>query len=117
MLERIGTDIWSNVETVFISGDPISSGIALVIALVAGLLIMKSFGQIINMVVGSLVVFGLAQVVYGIVTGGADVSTETAISNSWDSFMAVTMGVLLVYFIAFFVVISVAYAIRSALRR
>jgi len=116
MLEQIGTDIWSNVEAVFLSGDYVTGGMALVIAVFAAV-VMNSFGQIINTTFGALVVFGLAQVVYGVATAEADVSTEASIRASWDAFMAVSMGVLLVYFIAFFVVISIVYMIKSAFQR
>ncbi len=116
MLDRIATDIWSNVETVFLSGGYETAAIALIIAVIAAF-VMSGYGQIINTTVGALVVFGLAQVVYGVVTSGPDVSAESSIGNSWDAFMAVTMGAFLVYFIAFFVVISVFYIIRSAIQR
>jgi hypothetical protein len=116
MLEKIATDVWSNVEAVFLSGDYVSIGIAVVVALIATFA-MSSFSQIINTTFGALVGFGLAQVVRNVVEAGSDTSTESAIANSWDAFMAVSMGVLLVYFIAFFVVITIFFIIKSAIQR
>lgn len=118
MLDRIATDLWNNVEAVFLSlsADYVAGAIALLIVIIAGL-VMRGYGQIVNTTFGALVIFGLALVIYGVVGSGADVSAETAIGNSWDAFMAVTMGTFLVYFIAFFLVISVIYIIRSAIQR
>ncbi|MFW6027675.1 MAG: hypothetical protein ACOC91_02590 [bacterium] len=118
MLDRIATDLWSNVEAVFLSlsSDYVAGGIALVILIIAGLF-MRGYGQIINTTFGALVVYGIALVLWSAFGSGADVSAETAIGNSWDAFMAVTMGAFLVYFIAFFLVITIIYIIRSAFSR
>lgn len=116
MLEQIGTDIWSYFEAVFLSGDWVSVGMAAAIAIIAGLL-MSSFGHIINTTFGALVVYGIAEVVYGVVTAGADTSTESALTSSWEGFAAISMGVFLVYFVAFFVVITIFHIIRSAVGR
>jgi len=109
-METILSELWGMVQAVFTSGSMITNIIAVVIALLAGIF-MTRYGAIIYTTIASLVVFAIALFVLGIVQGGKSVDQQA--QATWDGFMALSFGAFLVYFIAFFLVISVVYLVKS----
>jgi hypothetical protein len=101
------------VEAVFLS-DPVSGGIAAVVALLAGL-VLHRYSGIVYVTVGGLVGYAVAQFGRRVLLENQDAG---ALLSRWqDHAMSMTFAEFLVYFVAFFVVISVVFVLRVLLKR
>lgn len=97
--------VWSVFNT-----DSISLIIMLVVVVAAGMM-LGELARIIQVTVGALAVYGLLRLAYTL-SQGADAASlpETA----WGGLKLMTVGELVVYFIAFAIVISIVHVIRNA---
>lgn len=116
MLDQIANDTMDIINSVFLSGDVITAVIAVVVAVIFAFL-MSSYSSVVGTTIGALIVFVIAQYARTVVQGGEGVTWESTLESYWRSFMDLSMGTFLVYFIAFLVVISIFYAIRQAISR
>ena len=106
-------EMWDIVMRVFGGAESISLIIMLVVVVGAGML-LGQWGRIIQVTVGALVIFGLLRLAYS-VTQGAE---PTALPMSaWNDLKIMTVGDLVVYFLAFAIVITIVHAIRGAVSR
>lgn len=102
-------DMWDIVMRVFTT-DSISLIIMLVVVVAAGML-LGSVGRIIQVTVGALVIFGLLRVAYTLSQGAP---AESIASTAWSELKIMPVGELVVYFVAFAIVITVVHVIRNA---
>jgi hypothetical protein len=113
MFEGFIRDIIGIVEFVFFETETVSAVMAAVIAIVAGLT-LSAFAAVIGRTFLAVAFFGLAQVV---VMWIERESLERAVTRGWRELLDLTVAEFLVYFIAFFLAISLTYMIRAAVRR
>ena len=113
MLQSIVQDMWDIVMRVFGSADTVSLIIMLVVVVAFGLM-LRSFGDIITLTVSALIIYGLVRLAYS-VTQGADPSSLA--STAWGNLKVMTVSDLVVYFLAFAIVMGVISAIRSVVGR
>ncbi len=115
---EIVQDIISNItqalELTFLNRDVLLAVIAVVIAFTFGFL-MKTFefGKAIFQTVYALFAFALVVAIINLFRGGRTDLSGWLTSNI-DAFLSLTLRDLLVSFIAFFIVITIAHFIRSA---
>ena len=113
MLQSIVQDMWDIVMRVFGSADTVSLIIMLVVVVAFGLM-LRSFGGIITLTVSALIIYGLVRLAYS-VSQGADPSSLA--STAWGNLKVMTVSDLVVYFLAFAIVMGVISAIRSVVGR
>jgi hypothetical protein len=105
--------ILATVQTVFGDADATSQVIMLVIALAAGLALPR-VRSIINVTLGALVAYGLVRL-------GLMASQGTQIGElpgaAWNGLAGMTVNNLVVYFMAFAIVILIVYMVRSLMAR
>jgi hypothetical protein len=101
------------VTGVFTGVDQTTWIIMVVIVLLAALL-MRAFGQIITITLGALVVFALATAGRQIAAGADPLGLA---QERWNSFLALSVGQFLVYFLAFAIVIAGIFMIKSVFQR
>lgn len=122
MLESIIDQAVGTFRTTFLNGDWIALVIAFGSVLLASLL-MRRGGQIGSMTLLALVLFALGGYLRGYFGGAASNGVSEGsravaqLERSWSSFMSLSAGSLLAYFVAFMVLILVLYALRSVLSR
>ena len=122
MLETMINQAVDIFRGTFLTGDWIALVIAFGSVLVASLL-MRRGGQIGSMTLLALVLFALGGYLRGFFRGAApDGVSEGSravaqLEQSWNSFMSLSAGSLLAYFIAFMVFILVLFSVRSVLSR
>ena len=97
------------VQRVFGEADSISLLIMLVVV-VAGGLALREWGRIIQVTIGALVMYGLLRLGYTITQGANPVALPT---TAWSGLKVMTVGDLVVYFLAFAIVITVVHIIRN----
>ncbi|MDE3114195.1 MAG: hypothetical protein KGL26_01220 [Pseudomonadota bacterium] len=107
-------DIWHALVAIFTAGDWISVAILVGIALAAGF-VMQGFESIITTTVVALVLFGIAGYVRAVAVGGQNAAAFA--QTEWHNFLALTMQTLLVYAIAFAVIIAVVHSVRAMVLR
>ena len=104
-------EMWSIVMSVITNASPISQIIMAVVVVGSGLL-LNNMGRLFRVTVGALIIFGLLSLGYS-VTQGAD---PTALpGTAWADLKQMTVGNLVVMFIAFAIVISMVHVVSSAL--
>ncbi len=101
-------DMWDIVMRVFTT-DSISLIIMLLVVVAAGML-LGSINRIIQVTVGALVIFGLLRVAYTLTQGA---QAETIASTAWGDLKIMPVGDLVIYFLAFAIVITVVHLIRN----
>jgi len=102
------------VMRVFGGADPASLIIMLVVVVGAGLA-LGSWGRIIQVTVGALAITGLVHLAYMLATNKTE---ATALPTSaWDNLKGMSVGDLVVYFLAFAIVITIVHVIRNAVQR
>lgn len=101
-------DMWDIVMSVFTT-DSISLIIMLLVVVAAGM-ILGEFGRIIQVTVGALAIYGLLRLGYSLSQGA---EPATLPSTAWGGLKMMTVGELVVYFIAFAIVITVVHVIRN----
>jgi predicted neutral ceramidase superfamily lipid hydrolase len=107
-------EMWNIVMRVFGGADSISLIIMLVVVVAAGMMLGEQ-RRIIQVTVGALAIYGLARLGYTIIT--QDVEPMTVPTTAWNDLKVMAVGDLVVYFLAFAIVISVIHGIRNAVNR
>jgi hypothetical protein len=98
------------VSRVFGGADTISLLIMLVVVVAAGMQ-LGNWGRIVQVTVGSLVLFGLVRLGYSITQGANPVALP---ATAWNDLKVMSVGDLTVYFLAFAIVITVVHIIRNS---
>lgn len=101
--------ILNTVHTVFGGADSTSQIIMLVVALAAGLALTR-MSNIVNVTVGALVAYGLIRLALLAVAGK---SIAELPGVAWSSLAGMTVSDLVVYFVAFAIVILIVSTVRS----
>jgi hypothetical protein len=104
-------NILSTVQSVFMGSDATSQVIMLVVALAAGLALTR-VGNIVNVTVGALVAYGLVRL--GLLASQGTQPAELP-GVAWNSLSAMTVNNLVVYFLAFAIVILIVYMVRGVM--
>ncbi len=113
MIMSIFNDMWDIVMKVFGSADTISLVIMLLVVVLFGLM-LRSFGDVITLTVSALIVYGLARLAYSVYQGADPGSLA---GTAWGNLKVMSVGDLVVYFLAFAIVMGVVSAIRSVAGR
>jgi hypothetical protein len=109
------TDLWNAIHAIITSGDWITLGILVVVA-IALAFFSDGLGSLASSTLGALVVFVLALFARAAITSsGKDIGTLA--QADWHSLMLVPLQTVLAYAIIMAVVIAVVSAIKSALGR
>lgn len=111
---EIVNEMWSIVMRVFGGADSISL-IIMLLVVVAGGMALGQFSRIVQVTVGSLVIFGLIRLAYSIAVGAT--APAAAPMAAWGDLKVMSVGDLVVYFLAFAIVITIVHAIRGAVQR
>lgn len=101
------------VERVFGGADSISLILMFFIVVAAGFT-LGEFRRIVQVTVGALVIFGLLRMGYSIFQGADPMGLPMA---AWSDLKVMTVSDLVVYFLAFAIVITAVHAIRNAVQR
>ncbi len=119
MLTEFINTLMAILSDVFLPNDVFRAVVAVVVALVAGM-VMKEYklGKVVNTVLAALAIFGFILAIRNFVSffGGNVTAIGPWLDSTLNAFLNLQLGVILVYFIAFFFVVSVAYAIRKGLK-
>jgi hypothetical protein len=106
-------NILATVQTVFGQADATSQVIMLVIALAAGLALPR-VRSIVNVTLSALVIYGLVRL--GLVASqGTQIGELPGVA--WGALSGMTVNNLVVYFMAFAIVILVVYMVRNLMAR
>ncbi|MFM9865380.1 MAG: hypothetical protein ACKVRO_17440 [Micropepsaceae bacterium] len=105
ILQEMGDIVMSVFTT-----DSISLIIMLLVVVAAGMM-LGQIGRLIQVTVGALAIYGLLRLGYSL-SQGAEPTTLPA--TAWGGLKMMTVGELVVYFIAFAIVISIVHIIRNA---
>ena len=108
-LMGILTEMLGIVQRVFGGADTISLLIMLVVVVAAGLQ-LGSWGRIVQVTVGALVIYGLGKLAYSITQGANPTALPT---TAWNDLKIMSVGDLTVYFLAFAIVITVVHIRNS----
>jgi hypothetical protein len=103
-------EMWEIVMRVFGGADSISLIIMLFVVVAAGMA-LGELRRIIQVTVGALAIFGLLRLGYTITQGAEPMALPM---TAWSDLKAMNVGDLVVYFLAFAIVISAIHAIRNA---
>ena len=109
MLTQILTDMWDIVMRVFGSADTVSLIIMLLVVVLFGLM-LRSFGDVITLTVSALIVYGLARLAYSVYKGA---DPGSLLGTAWGDLKVMSVGDLVVYFLAFAIVMGVVSILRS----
>ena len=109
-LTGILNEMLAIVSRVFGGADTISLLIMLVVVVAAGLQ-LGEWRRIVQVTVGSLVIYGLVKLGYSITQGANAVALPT---TAWNDLKVMSVGDLTVYFLAFAIVITVVHIIRNS---
>ena len=109
MLATIMQDMWDIVMRVFGSADSVSLVIMLLVVVLFGLM-LRSFGDVITLTVSALVVYGLARLGYSVYQGADPAALA---GTAWGNLKVMPVGDLVVYFLAFAIVMGIISLIRS----
>jgi len=101
-------------EAVFTNLDTISLAIAVGVTVLAGL-IMRGYGSVLYVTVGALIVYAGAQFARGILLDNAD--PQAQLNTWWSNLQTMTFADFLVYFVAFFIVVTVVFILKSIFLR
>jgi hypothetical protein len=103
-------EMWDIVMRVFGGADSISLILMLVVVVGAGML-LGEWRRIVQVTVGALVIFGLLRLGYAITQGAEPMALPT---TAWNDLKVMMVGDLVVYFLAFAIVITIVHLIRGA---
>jgi hypothetical protein len=103
-------EMWDMVMQVFGGADTISLIIMLVVVVGAGMA-LGGLGRIVQVTVGALVIYGLLRLAYTITQGAEATALPT---TAWNDLKIMSVGTLVVYFLAFAIVITIVHLIRNA---
>jgi hypothetical protein len=99
---------------IFTTADATHLGLMAII-IIAAAFFMSSLGQIVNVTVGALLAYAIANIILTLVTAGGDVMT--LIQQSWDALLALDFKTFLVWFLAFGVLIAIINTIIGLVLR
>jgi hypothetical protein len=103
-------EMWDIVMRVFGGADSISLIIMLVVVVGAGMA-LGGLGRIVQVTVGALAIFGLLRIAYTLTQGAQPGALP---QTAWNDLKVMSVGDLVVYFVAFAVVITIVHLIRNA---
>jgi len=103
-------EMWDTVLRVFGDADSVSLIIMLLVVVAAGL-VLGQLGRIVQVTIGALAIFGLLRIGYTLTQGAEATALPT---TAWNDLKIMPVGDLVVYFIAFAVVITAVHLIRNA---
>jgi hypothetical protein len=109
MLTQIIQDMSDIVMRVFGGADTVSLIIMLLVVVLFGLM-LRSFGDVITLTVSALIVYGLARLAYSVYQGADPGSLA---GTAWGNLKVMTVGDLVVYFLAFAIVMGIVSLVRS----
>lgn len=109
-LMSILNEMLAIVSRVFGGADTISLLIMLVVVVAAGMQ-LGEWRRIIQVTVGSLVLYGLAKLLYSITQGANAVALPT---TAWNDLKVMSVGDLTVLFLAFAIVITIIHTIKNS---
>jgi hypothetical protein len=98
------------VQRVFGGADSISLLIMLVVVVAAGMALGET-RRIVQVTIGALVIFGLLKLGYSVTQGANPTALPT---TAWNDLKVMSVGDLVVYFLAFAIVITVVHTIRNS---
>ena len=104
-------EMWNMVVTIFGGADSVSLIIMLLVVVAAGL-VLGSVGRIVQVTVGALAIYGLLKLGYALTQSTLEASALPG--TAWNDLKVMSVGDLVVYFIAFAIVISAVHLIRNA---
>src|ERR1700722_15316324 len=108
-------DLWHSVMGIVTSGDYVTLGIIVVIALAFGF-VMQEFGSLVTATVGALAIFALALYLRALFSvKGA--SAGALAQSDWHNLLGVTFHTLLAYAVTFALVISAVRIVRTLINR
>jgi len=113
MLTTIMQDMWDIVMRVFGSADTVSLVTMLLVVVLFGLM-LRSFGDVITLTVSALIVYGLARLGYSVYQGA---DPAVLAGTAWGNLKVMPVGDLVVYFLAFAIVMGIISTIRSMVAR
>lgn len=103
-------EMWNMVATIFGGADSVSLIIMLLVVVAAGL-VLGGLGRIVQVTVGALAIYGLLKLGYSLTQG---VEASTLPTTAWNDLKMMSVGDLVVYFLAFAIVISAIHYVRRA---
>lgn len=103
-------EMWDIVLSVFGNASTISLVIMLVVVVGSGLA-LHDFRRIVGVTLGALIIFGLLTLAYSVVQGANPVALP---GEAWADLKRMTVGNLVVMFLAFAIVISAVHIISNA---
>jgi hypothetical protein len=102
-------EMWDIVVRVF-STDSISLVLMLVVVVASGM-VLGELRRIVQVTVGALVIYGLLRLGYSLTQGAEAGALPT---TAWNDLKVMSVGDLVVYFLAFAIVITAVHVIRNA---
>lgn len=109
MLTQILNDMYDIVMRVFGSADTVSLIIMLLVVVLFGLM-LRSFGDVITLTVSALIVYGLARLAWSVYQGADPGSLP---GTAWGNLKVMSVGDLVVYFLAFAIVMGIVSVLRG----
>ena len=109
MLTQILNDMYDIVMRVFGGADTVSLIIMLLVVVLFGLM-LRSFGDVITLTVSALIVYGLARLAWSVYQGADPGSLA---GTAWGNLKVMSVGDLVVYFLAFAIVMGIVSILRS----
>lgn len=109
MLTQILNDMYDIVMRVFGGADTVSLIIMLLVVVLFGLM-LRSFGDVITLTVSALIVYGLARLAWSVYQGADPGSLP---GTAWGNLKVMTVGDLVVYFLAFAIVMGIVSVLRG----
>ena len=98
------------VQRVFGGADSISLLIMMVVVVGAGMALGET-RRIVQVTIGALVIYGLMKLGYSVTQGANPTALPT---TAWNDLKVMSVGDLVVYFLAFAIVITVVHIIRNS---
>src|SRR5262245_6863821 len=100
-------EMWDIVMSVFTT-DSISLIIMLLVVGAAGMA-LGQLGRIVQVTVGALAIYGLLRLAYGFIVSDPRPEATSLPTTAWGDLKMMTVGELVVYFLAFAIVISIVH--------
>lgn len=118
-MDVIVSDLLDVARAVFLGGDWINLAMVVGVAIV-GALMMRNLGQLFGVSVVAMVLFALAQLIYGGATSAAPSDPQVwmgQLESGWASMMETSGRTLIGYFVVFAVAVTVLFSGKSLIFR
>ncbi|MFQ5561954.1 MAG: hypothetical protein ACE5FO_00130 [Parvularculaceae bacterium] len=118
-MDVIFSDLVGVARSVFLGGDWINLAMVIVAALI-GALMMRSLGQLFGVSVAAMIIFALAQLIYGGATSATPTDPQIwlgQLESGWASMMETSGRILVGYFVVFAVAVMVLFFGKSLVFR